>query len=202
MYKNEKFELRSVEDIKKDIDAMGAIAADLKKLSWEMEFGGQLARQVIMALVNKVPSLGHQPGLATLYHWLIAGAKTAFIQDANSMIMKTGDFIEALRYLRETFPSIERVTTYARAKTLVKKTDQELSDIHQAGLDRLHLGLETGDDQLLIKIKKGATSEELIQGGRKALNAGFQVSEYWMPGLGGRAMWQNMPAIRLMCSMK
>ena len=191
MYKNEKFELRSVEDIKKDIDAMGAIAADLKKLSREMGFAGQLPRQVIMALVNKVPSLGHQPGLATLYHWLIAGAKTAFIQDANSLIMKTADFIEALKYLRETFPSIERVTTYARAKTLVIKTDQELNAIHQAGLDRLHLGLETGDDELLIKIKKGATSEELIQGGRKALNAGFQVSEYWMPGVGGRAMWQN-----------
>lgn len=191
MYKDKKFKLRSVNDIKKDIDAMGAIASDLNKLSWEMGFGGQLPRQVIMALINKVPSLGHQPGLATLYHWLVAGGKTAFIQDANSLIMKTDDFIEALRYLREKFPSIERVTTYARAKTLVKKTDQELRDIHRAGLNRLHLGLESGDDDLLKKIQKGATSEELILGGQKALKAGFQVSEYWMPGLGGTALWRN-----------
>jgi len=191
MYKNEKFQLRDVAEIKKDIDAMKAVWDDLKDLSWKMGLGGDMDRTVIMRLVEQVPGLNQQPGLATLYHWIVAGGKTAFIQDANSLIMRTDQLVEALTYLRRQFPSIQRVTTYARAKTIAKKSDQELAAIRQAGLDRVHLGLETGDDALLKKIKKGVTADELIRGGRKAMQAGFQVSEYWMPGLGGKAMWEN-----------
>ena len=191
MYKDQTFELRPVAEIKQDIDAMAAIREDLQRISWKMGYGGDLARPVVMALIDQVPSLNHQPGLATLYQWLVAGGKTVFIQDANSLIMKTDHFIEALTYLRHKFPTIERVTSYARAKTVAKKSDEELSAIHQAGLDRLHLGLETGDDELLQKIKKGVGSDELIRAGQKAMKAGFQVSEYWMPGLGGTAMWRN-----------
>ena len=62
--------------------------------------------------------------------------------------------------------------------------------IRKAGLDRLHVGLETGDDDLLKNIKKGVTAEGHIKGGQKALQAGFELSEYWMPGLGGKEMWQ------------
>jgi radical SAM superfamily enzyme YgiQ (UPF0313 family) len=55
----------------------------------------------------------------------------------------------------------------------------------------VHIGLETGDDELLKKINKGVDSAGHIKGGRKAMQAGFQVSEYWMPGLGGTQMWRN-----------
>lgn len=123
-----------------------------------------------------------------LVHWLMAGGQTAFIQDGNSMIMKTRDLVAALDHLKTTFPSISRVTTYARSRTLVQKSAEDLYAIRSAGLDRLHLGLETGDDTLLKKIKKGVTAEGQIQGGQKAMAAGFQVSEYWMPGLGGKGL--------------
>ncbi len=53
------------------------------------------------------------------------------------------------------------------------------------------MGLESGDDEVLKKIQKGATAEIHIKGGQKALAAGFQLSEYWMPGLGGKARWQD-----------
>ena len=129
-----------------------------------------------------------------LYHWLLAGAKTVFLQDANSLIMKTDDLVAVLNHLRNTFPTIERVTTYARSKTLVHKSPEELKEIRQSGLDRLHVGLETGDDELLKRIKKGVTAEGHVKGGRKAIDAGFQLSEYWMPGLGGREMWENHAA--------
>ncbi len=105
--------------------------------------------------------------------------------------MKTPQLVEALQHLRKTFPSIERVTSYARSKTLAQKKPEELTAIREAGLDRLHVGLETGDDELLKTIKKGVTSDGHIKGGRKAMEAGFQLSEYWMPGLGGNAMWEN-----------
>ena len=126
-----------------------------------------------------------------LYHWLLSGGKTAFLQDANSLIMKTDQLVDVLEYLRRSFPAINRVTSYARSKTLVQKPLDDLKAIRRAGLDRLHVGLESGDDTVLEKIRKGATAEIHIKGGRKALDAGFQLSEYWMPGVGGKALWQQ-----------
>jgi 2-iminoacetate synthase ThiH len=105
--------------------------------------------------------------------------------------MGTDNLVEVLQYLRDTFPSIERVTTYARSKTLFRKTQEALNRIRQAGLDRLHVGLESGDDEVVKRIRKGVTPEEHIEGGRKAMKAGFQLSEYWMPGLGGKQRWEN-----------
>jgi radical SAM superfamily enzyme YgiQ (UPF0313 family) len=123
-----------------------------------------------------------------VFNWLVSGARTAFLQDANSLIMKTKDLVDALGHLRKTFPSIERVTSYVRSRTLAQKSLEELKAVREAGLDRVHVGLESGDDELLTKIKKGVTAEGHIKGGKKALAAGFQLSEYWMPGLGGKSL--------------
>jgi len=188
MYKGEKFQLRSPGELKADMDAMAALAGDLRNISMDLGQGGEITRDAAMVLMDKVPELNHHNGFAMFFQWLCAGAKTAFIQDGNSIIMKTKDFMDALRYLRTLFPSIERVTTYARSRTLAQKSLEDLVALRKSGLDRLHLGLETGDDDLLTKIKKGVTAQGHIDGGKKAMEAGFQVSEYWMPGLGGREM--------------
>jgi radical SAM superfamily enzyme YgiQ (UPF0313 family) len=188
MYKTEKFEVRTVSEIKQDIDAIAALSGDLKQTSIDLGHDGRITRGAAVELIRKLPELNYHAGFTMVYHWLLSGAKTAFIQDANSLIMKTEDLIEALQYLRAAFPTIERVTSYVRSKTLAQKKAEELSAIRDAGLDRVHVGLETGDDDLLKKIRKGVTAEGHIKGGRKALEAGFQLSEYWMPGLGGKAM--------------
>jgi hypothetical protein len=191
MYKQEKFSLRSPEEVKGDIDNMAAICDGLKDFSWKMGYGGELTRDVAIAMVNNDPVLNTSPGFMMIYNWLLSGGKTAFLQDANSLIMKTEQLVDILKHLRKTFPSLNRVTSYARSRTVAQKSAQELKDIRIAGLDRLHIGLETGDDALLEKIKKGVTAEGHIKGGKKAMAAGFQLSEYWMPGLGGKAMWEN-----------
>ncbi|WP_321495021.1 radical SAM protein [uncultured Desulfobacter sp.] len=188
MYKGKKFNLRSLEEIKSDINAMANLMSDLQAESKALGHGGLVTREAILALLEKAPGLNYHPGADMLIQWMAAGGKTAFLQDGNSMIMPPQDFIEALTYLKQTFPSIERITTYARARTLAQRSLGDLKAIRAAGLDRLHLGLETGDDALLKQIKKGVTADGLIEGGRKAMEAGFQVSEYWMPGLGGKAM--------------
>ena len=188
MYKNQKFQLRSIAEIKGDIDAMARLARELTAASLAMGQGGEITRDAAISLMEKVPELNSHQGFPMLVHWLMARGQTAFIQDGNSMIMKTRDLVAALNHLKTTFPSINRVTTYARARTLVQKSAEDLCAIRKAGLDRLHLGLETGDDELLKKIKKGVTPEGQIQGGKKAMAAGFQVSEYWMPGLGGKEL--------------
>lgn len=68
-----------------------------------------------------------------------------------------------------------------------------MAAIREAGLDRIHVGLETGDDDILKIVRKGVTSAEQIDGGKKAMAAGFQLSEYWMPDLGGRERWRRHP---------
>jgi radical SAM superfamily enzyme YgiQ (UPF0313 family) len=188
MYRKQKFEVRSLEQIKSDIDAMAAIRNDLESISRKIGHGGAITHEAAVALMTQAPELNHHPGFVMLYNWLQAGAGTVFLQDANSLIMKTDQLIAALRYLRRTFPSVHRITSYARSRTLMRKTLDELTAIRQAGLDRLHVGLETGDNALLEKINKGVTAQGHIKAGRKALQAGFQLSEYWMPGLGGRAL--------------
>ena len=190
MYKTEKFQVRSVAEIKKDIDTMAAVRDDLMALSRQLGHGDEITHHAAIALIEKNPWLNTHQGFAMLYHWLVSGAKTVFLQDANSLIMKTDQLLDVLGHLRQTFPSIVRVTSYARSKTLAQKSLDDLKAIRHAGLDRLHVGLESGDDTVLEKIKKGATAEIHIKGGQKALAAGFQLSEYWMPGLGGKALWQ------------
>jgi radical SAM superfamily enzyme YgiQ (UPF0313 family) len=119
------------------------------------------------------------------------GVKSAFLQDSDTVIMKTEPLVEIVTFLRETFPTLERVCSYARGKTLVKKKPEELVRLREAGLSRLHVGLETGDGELLAYIQKGATAEEMIAAGQKAIAAGFELSEYVMPGLGGRERWEQ-----------
>jgi radical SAM superfamily enzyme YgiQ (UPF0313 family) len=185
MYKIEKFQVRSVDEIKQDIDAVAALCSDLARISLASGHGATLTRGAAVELIRQNPGLEYHQGFAMVYEWLLAGGKTAFLQDANSIIMKTDPLVEALKHLRQTFPTLQRVTSYARAKTLAQKSTDELKAIRQAGLDRVHIGLESGDDDVLKKVRKGTTAEGHIKGGQKALAAGFQVSEYWMPGLGG-----------------
>ena len=191
MYKGGKFELRSPEEVKADIDSIAAICNNLKSISWKLGYGGEINRNVAIAMLEREPELNTSQGFVMIYNWLISGGKTAFLQDANSLILPPEKLVDILKHLRKTFPSLKRITSYARSKTLSQRKLEELVEIRKAGLDRLHVGLETGDDVLLKRMRKGVRSQEHISGGRKAMEAGFQLSEYWMPGLGGKEMWKE-----------
>jgi len=188
MYKTEKFELRKPGEIIQDINVMHDISLQLKQLSLKQGSKGVFTRQIFSQFIKKEPELYFHPGISMLFDWLAAGGKTVFLQDADSLIMKTDHMVQVLKHLKKTFPAIQRITSYGRSRTIVKKSKADLEEIQKAGLNRLHIGLETGDAALLKKIKKGATPEDHVKGGKKAMNAGFQVSEYWMPGLGGKTM--------------
>ncbi len=117
--------------------------------------------------------------------------RTVFIGDSNSLVAKTEMLVKVLNGLFTSFPHIQRVTSYARAKTIAKKPLEDLIKIYQAGLTRLHAGLETGDRELLKEIEKGATPEEMIEAGRKAKEAGFEYSLYVLLGIGGEEKWEQ-----------
>jgi len=124
-------------------------------------------------------------------YWKGLGAgsepRRAFLADSNAIIIRTDDLVRIVTYLRQAFPSLQRVTSYGRAKTILNKPREDLVRLRQAGLTRLHLGLESGDDEVLRRVRKGATAQEMIDAGLKVKDAGFELSEYVMPGLGGRA---------------
>ncbi|MBU1341445.1 MAG: radical SAM protein [Proteobacteria bacterium] len=188
MYKSQKFELRSPMDIIQDINVMNDIYLQVKKISVNMGENGKITAPSIGEFLQKTPELYFHPGISMLFNWLAAGGKTVFLQDADSLIMKTDHLVQVLNHLKTVFSTIERITSYSRSRTIARKPVFDLEKIQRAGLDRLHIGLETGDAALLKKIKKGATAEDHIKAGQKAMKAGFQVSEYWMPGLGGNSM--------------
>jgi radical SAM superfamily enzyme YgiQ (UPF0313 family) len=114
--------------------------------------------------------------------------KTAFLQDADSLVLKTEQILEILRHIKSRFPGMERVTTYARATTLRRKSVEEFVQLKEAGLTRIHVGLESGSRTVLKMINKGITPEDILDGGRKVMAAGISLSEYIMPGVGGRAL--------------
>jgi radical SAM superfamily enzyme YgiQ (UPF0313 family) len=123
------------------------------------------------------------------------GEKNVFIQDANSLVMKADDLVEALNYLRQAFPTIDRITSYGRSQTIAQLFSvDDLKRLKDAGLTRLHLGLESGSDFLLKFMRKGATKEQHIIAGRRVKEAGIELSEYVMPGLGGKS-WRQEHAL-------
>ena len=108
-----------------------------------------------------------------------------FFPDGNSIFMKTDELIEILEYARELFPQITRMTVYGSAKFLKYKSPTELFRLRQAGLSRIHAGLETGDDPTLLFIEKGFTAAEAVENGLKVKEAGIELSEYVLIGIAG-----------------
>jgi radical SAM superfamily enzyme YgiQ (UPF0313 family) len=181
--------LRSPAEVNGDIDTLRAIADRANSVSWIMGHGGQVNREVLYDTMAVMAADGVVIDLFYLL-WLSRygnSPERAFLADSNPLVVRTDGLLEMLAHLYEAFPSLNRVTSYARAKTVVVKKPGELEALRQAGLTRLHLGLESGDDSVLKHMNKGATAEEMIAGGLKAKAAGFEVSEYVMPGLGGKA---------------
>jgi radical SAM superfamily enzyme YgiQ (UPF0313 family) len=187
VYKGSKFELRAVGEIIRDIEAVKAISEGIKEIAWKMGYGDKV-REVAAMLCHQ-PQYGQCVCHVAL--WLGTRGKTAFLQDSNTLIMRTPELIQVITFLRETFPSLNRVTTYGRSHTAARKSLAELKELKDAGLDRIHIGLETGYDPLLAYMEKGCTAENHIEGGKKVKEAGISLCEYVMPGLGGKKMSQE-----------
>jgi len=167
-YRGQKFSFRTVDEIKADIDNISRITEGIRNTGGGGDAPHEYAAQVAF--------------------WMRFGMRSIFLQDADSMSMKTADLVEVLDYAREKFPSVKRITTYSRAKSVSRKSPEELAEIRAAGLDRIHIGMESGSDRVLELINKGATKKDMIDAGRKAIAAGFELSEYFMPGIGGAGL--------------
>jgi len=186
IYKGKRFELRPVEDIKQDILTVKAIQDKLKEAALKAGYGGQIETAAASILNNPLSETHFNIAL-----WLYHGGTSAFLQDANTLIMPTPDLVEVIKFLKKTLPSITRITSYGRSKTAAKKKLEELKALGEAGLNRLHIGLESGYDPLLQYMDKGVTAADHIAGGKKIVEAGISLSEYVLLGLGGKKMWRE-----------
>ncbi len=116
---------------------------------------------------------------------------TAFLGDADPLQAGVETFTEVCRFLRETFPELRRLTCYARASTIWKMKQAGVMRLAKAGLNRVHIGLESGDAGVLKYHRKGLTPEIAVEAGRLLKEAGIEVSFYVLLGLGGADRWQE-----------
>ncbi len=112
--------------------------------------------------------------------------RTLFFPDGNTIAMKTDDLCELCRFSREIFPSLKRITVYGSSQYIHKKGLEGLQRLAEAGLSRIHVGLESGDDGILTRIKKGTDSHQQIEAGQWVMAAGLELSQYVILGIGGK----------------
>jgi len=196
-YQGQRFSLRKVPEIQHDLQVVKAIHDKLLDAARPSGLAGRVSHDAVLRVWAGQPGLYGNTGdnstlkwqnLTNVANWINSGARTVFLQDADALVMRTPDLVAILNCLKEVFPTVERVTAYARSKSVARKSMEELAQIRAAGLVRLHVGLESGCDEVLARIKKGVTAREHVAGGQKAVATGFSLCEYVMPGLGGRAL--------------
>ncbi len=188
VYKKRKFSLRSVDEIKQDIQAARDAADRVRELSWKLGSSGRVDDAVISQILS---SPEYSDSFRSVALWMYYGTGACFLQDADNLVMPTADLVEVLTFLKEKFPEITRITTYSRSRTIVRKSVDSLTRIREAGLDRVHVGLESGCDAVLKFMQKGVSAAQHIEAGKRVVAAGMELSEYVMPGLGGRDLWRE-----------
>jgi len=107
-----------------------------------------------------------------------------FIADGDFLCLATDKILHFLEIVKSNFPNVERISCYSGPKDLLRKTPEELKTIREAGLAMLYMGVETGSDEILSRIKKGVDGNQMIEAGRKAVDAGFIFSCMIISGIG------------------
>lgn len=111
--------------------------------------------------------------------------KKIFFLDGNAMVTPAEKLLEVTKYAGELFPNLERCAVYAHAKDILKKTDDQLKALSDAGLKMAYVGFETGYDILLKAVHKHATKEDFINASKRLFKAGITISATFINGLGG-----------------
>jgi len=158
-YYGSQLQIREVDDVKSEIDALALF----------------IRTGIRLPAIPKVV-------YAVAQDW---EGKRIFLQDGDALVYPFPKLRQVLQYLNEKVPHVERIGTYATPQDLLRRSIDELDELRRLKLGILYTGLETGDDELLQKIGKGVSSDELIEAGRKAKEAGITLSVTVILGLAG-----------------
>ncbi len=112
--------------------------------------------------------------------------KRIFLADGDALVLPTEKLVKILGVLYATFPNLQRVTSYAGPLDILRKSDEDLKALYEAGLKILYYGMETGDTKLLAEVKKGVNQEQSIAAGQKVVRSGMKLSMMVIAGLGGK----------------
>ncbi|MRR05804.1 MAG: radical SAM protein [Deltaproteobacteria bacterium] len=181
VYKGERFSVRPVGHVLRDLDA---IAAHVETLTILSASTGLLLENDVRNVFASLQAAEKSSFRAAL-SWFLSGRGSVFLQDADCLVLKPAKIITILKHLKSLFPTIERITSYSRSDTIDRIPAEDLAALNDAGLNRIHIGMESGSDTVLSLVCKGVSKEIHIRAGRKVKEAGIELSEYYMPGLGG-----------------
>ncbi|PVZ72225.1 radical SAM protein [Pelagibaculum spongiae] len=178
LYQQQPFSIRPIEEVIADIDQLHISVKQIEAVYLAND--SSKVRQLLSQVATEQRAAFHNA-----WNWIRHGKSSVFLQDGNSIIVKPKDMLPILQHLTTTFPSIDRITTYARSKTLFRVKVDDLITLKEHGLNRIHIGMESGSDIVLESVNKGVTKAQQVTAGKKVKQAGIELSVYFMPGLGG-----------------
>lgn len=181
VYKGKRFSVRPVEHVLADLDT---VARHLENLSLISAGAGILLEDDVGKLFRSLKGEDALP-FHTALSWYLSGMESVFLQDADALVVRPARLLPILGRLRALFPTVKRITAYSRSDTIDRIAPEDLQTLAVAGLNRIHIGLESGSDRVLAMVRKGVTKEVQVRAGLKVKEAGIELSEYYMPGLGG-----------------
>lgn len=117
--------------------------------------------------------------------------KRIFIADGDALMIRTAELIKIIKELRNTFPECERIGIYSSPRSIHLKPKEELRSLKEAGLGIAYLGLESGSEKILERIKKGDDREGIISAGIKLKESGLLLSVTVISGIGGKERWEE-----------
>ncbi|HBN27010.1 MAG TPA: radical SAM protein [Desulfobacteraceae bacterium] len=180
-YREKKFSIRPLDHVIRDINSVAAHVETLRGIALQY---GRLTQEQVNTAFKNIGKDQLEPYYAAV-NWFAGGMESIFLQDGNSLVRKPEELIAILNHIKSSFPWIQRITSYARSHTVAKIKPDILESMGKAGLNRIHVGLESGSDEVLRNVNKGVTKELHIKAGLNIKKAGIELSEYVMPGLGG-----------------
>ena len=114
--------------------------------------------------------------------------RRVFLADGDALVLSTDRLLAIIELLKAHFPKLSRISCYGGPLDILRKTPTDLQLLKQAGLQLVYLGIESGDDEVLTRVQKGVTGEQMIEAGRKIIAAGMKLSAMLVLGLGGREL--------------
>ena len=158
-YYGSRLQMREVEDVEKEIDALSVYV-----------------RHGVRA-----------DGIPDIVYLLARGwdGKRVFLQDGDALVYPYPRLVKVLEHLNDIFPQLERVSAYATAQDILRRSQDELAELRRLKLDILYLGVESGDEEVLRKIVKGVNYDQMVTACRKAKEAGIALSVSVILGLAG-----------------
>ncbi|HPR24509.1 MAG TPA: radical SAM protein [Bacillota bacterium] len=114
-----------------------------------------------------------------------------FLCDGDALCLSFDKLMTILRKIKDIFPECKRVTVYGSPQDVLRKTEEELKGLYEAGVEIIYIGAESGSDKVLKNVKKGADRKEIIESVKKIEEAKIKASVTFISGLGGRELWRE-----------